>query len=89
MKFNICSFYDSKLGVYSRPFFVADLREIPRIATDVLTSESSTVSRHPEDFTLFHIGMFDDNEASVTDLGSPVALIRMHELKHGLDLIDS
>lgn len=79
MIFQVCSFFDSRLRVYSRPFFVPDLATIPRVVKDVMNQDSD-ISRHPEDFALFHIGFFCDQTADLEPLEAPVCLAHMHEI---------
>lgn len=79
MKFEICSVYDSKAAVYSRPFFVHNLSLAERVALDILRGESD-IARHPDDFSLFHLGSFDDGSAKFDLFDGPQALFRFHEL---------
>jgi len=79
MLFQVCSFYDSKTQVYSRPFFLQDIKLVPRVALDVRQSDND-IGRHPEDFSLFHIGQFCDQTASFECLDAPVCMVRMHEV---------
>jgi len=79
MRYQICSFYDSKLRAYSRPFFIQEVELAGRVAKDVIASEND-IARHPEDFAMFHIGEFCDQTAILTPVDPPVCLVRMHEV---------
>ncbi len=63
MKLNIYSIFDTASGLYSRPFFTQADAEAIRTFTDIAADEGHSVGMHPEDYTLFRIGTFDDNNA--------------------------
>lgn len=60
------SIYDNKALVYGLPFFAptdgSAIRSFQELANDAQT----TVGRHPADFSLFHVGLYDDQKASLT-----------------------
>lgn len=63
MKLNIYSIYDSASGLYSRPFFTQSDAESVRSFSDIAIDSDHPIGKHPEDYTLFRIGNFDDNTA--------------------------
>ncbi len=65
MKLNIYSILDSKSGVYSQPFFKLNTSMAVRAFGDLANDELSSVAAHPEDYTLYHIGEYDDGVASL------------------------
>lgn len=79
MKLIALSLFDSKTACYSRPMLIPTMQMAERVASDLM-SGSSDCSRHPEDFSLFHIGEFDDSTALFSSI-EPVVLYRMHEYK--------
>lgn len=70
----IFAIYDSKAHYYRRPFFMKTKGEAVRGFVDVVNDGKSEISLHPEDFTLFHIGDYDEDRGKVTDLGTNVSL---------------
>lgn len=66
--------FDSKAGNFGVPFFTAVTAVAVRMFTDLILDNTSTVSRHPEDFSLFEIGSFDDVKGVLMPLGIPINL---------------
>lgn len=66
--------FDSKSVSFGVPFF----NQVPAVAvrmfTDLVNDNTSIISRHPEDFTLFEVGSFDDIKGVLLPLGAPVNL---------------
>lgn len=58
----ICVVYDSKAEAYLNPFFVRSSGEAIRGFGDEANSKSSDsqLSMHPEDYTLFELGTWDE-----------------------------
>ncbi len=52
--------YDSKVEAYLRPFFMQTASEAIRAFRDTVNDGQSAFSKHPEDYTLFDIGTFDE-----------------------------
>ena len=67
MKLNIYSIFDSASGLYSRPFFTQSDNEAIRSFSDIATDAEHPIGRHPADYTLFRVGIFDDTTAKFTD----------------------
>lgn len=70
MKMVICSIRDSKSEVFSQPmFFQADGQAVRAFSDAVNGSEdNNNFAKHPDDYTLFRIGFFDD----VTGIIEPI-----------------
>ena len=54
------SLYDTQSGVYDRPFCQMQDNEAKRTFCDWVANKESVVGRHPEDFHLVRVGVFDD-----------------------------
>jgi len=80
MKINIYVIYDSKARVYNKPFYQINHEICHRTCTDIL-SQPNDIAKHPEDFTVFHLGAYDDESAMFHLLDTPVSLFRFHELQ--------
>lgn len=55
------SVYDSKALCYGVPFFMSSTGAAVRAFSDLVNDSQSTVYRHPGDFVLYQIGLFDDS----------------------------
>lgn len=53
--------YDSKVEAYLRPFFMQTPAEAIRAFTETVNDGQSPFCKHPEDFTLFEVGTFDES----------------------------
>lgn len=61
MKMNIYSVYDSQAQAFMTPFFLPmDGMAIRAITDQVNAKDQNMVSTHPQDYTLFGIGEYDD-----------------------------
>ena len=61
MKLNAYTIYDVASGVYMRPFFSQADGQAIRGFKDIATDADHEIGKHPEDYTLFRIGSFNDN----------------------------
>lgn len=52
--------YDSKVEAYMQPFLMQTKGQAIRAFSDSVNDESTQFFKHPEDFTLFEIGEYDD-----------------------------
>lgn len=66
--------YDSKLEAYLQPFFMASKGQAIRAFTDSVNDTTTQFNKHPEDFTLFEIGEYDDSKGQVSNLITPNSL---------------
>jgi len=57
----VFSLYDSKAKSFGPPFFLHQRGQAIRALGDLVKDGQSMVSRHPEDFVLYHIGEFNDS----------------------------
>ena len=66
--------YDEKAGAYIHPFFMATTGMALRVFHDSCRDSNHAFNRNPEDYTLFHIGQFDDTSGLVEPFSTPVSL---------------
>ena len=86
------SIYDEKAEIYSRPFYALTVGEAIRTFTDAVNLSDSPYNRHPEDYTLFSVGSFDDQVAELEDnqlnnLGGAESYIKaplVHQLQEAM-----
>lgn len=60
MKIHVFSLLDVKIGSYGMPFFLNHPHGAVRACIELCNANDNVVSRHPADFALYHIAMFDD-----------------------------
>ena len=61
MKLNAYTIYDVAAGTYMRPFFCGQDGEARRGFSDIALDASHQVGQHPEDYTLYRVGSWNDN----------------------------
>lgn len=64
---------DNKAECYLSPFFFQRDGEAIRAFDDVVNKSGSQINAHPEDFSLFKVGEFDQDTGSVTPI-APISL---------------
>lgn len=67
MKSKIFSIYDGKAKIFNTPFFMATLGMAVRAFQDIAQDQNTMICRHPEDFTLYEIGEYEDGTAKLTE----------------------
>lgn len=75
MKLQIFSVRDAKAEAFMRPFFAPNRGVGVRLFSDAINQNpEEPFARHPEDYTLFHVGEFDELTGAVTALQQPYSL---------------
>lgn len=74
MKLKAFTIYDTKLEAYMQPFFMAAKGQALRAFSDTVNDASTQFNKHPQDFTLFEIGEYDDSSGQLTSLKTPLSL---------------
>ena len=74
----IVSIKDRAAEVFNRPFFVPHRNVAIRDFTDEVNRSAvdNQLNRHPDDFDLYLLGQFDDNQGSFAMEEVPVVLVR-------------
>jgi len=62
----IFSIYDEKSEAYLQPFFLDTDGQAVRAIVDCLNDSNHNFARHSADYTLFALGEFDDQDATLT-----------------------
>lgn len=60
MKYGMYSVYDSKAGAFLPPFVLPRTQQAQRVFGDCVNSPDHQFGKHPDDYTLFHLGNWDD-----------------------------
>lgn len=66
MLLNVYTLYDVKSETYGLPYFAVNDAIAMRTCYDGCLMADSTVSRHPEDFTIYRLGYYDDSTGVIT-----------------------
>lgn len=70
----IFSVYDSKAEAYLPPFMLPKVAMAQRTFGDTVNSSDSQMYLHPQDYTLFHLGEFDNTKAQYDLFAAPKSL---------------
>lgn len=65
------SIYDCKADVFNVPFFALSAGVASRMVCDLVSDDRSTIHAHPEDFTLYEIGDFNEKPGLVVSYDKP------------------
>lgn len=78
MQLRVFSIRDEKAGAYLTPVFFASVAQALRTFGDAVTNKDSGFSKHPEDYALYEIGVYDDNAGEIKGI-TPKFLSRATE----------
>lgn len=76
MKLQLCALKDLALDAYQRPFYAQTVNHAKRMFTDLMKDQQSEPAKHPEDFILYHLGIWDDHTGQTECQNPPVLLMR-------------
>lgn len=88
MKTQMYVIWDSKARVYHKPVHFHNDELALRAARNLVSDGDNEIRRNPEDFTLFHVGEYDDETASLQPSDKQRILCRFHEIQIPLELED-
>lgn len=74
MTLQMFAVFDSKISMYAKPFTQRSNGEALRSWMDIVQDEQSSINKHPEDFTLFHLGQYHEDTGTFTNLEVPLSL---------------
>lgn len=57
---------DTKINAYARPFFLQNESILERSIQDALSDPEQTITKHPEDFAVFHLGEYEEETGKIT-----------------------
>jgi len=67
MQIRAFAIYDSKTEAYMLPYWELTTGAGIRKFEDALADRNSVFAKHPGDYTLFEIGLYDDNKGKLVD----------------------
>ena len=65
MKLFMFAVYDSASKLYDRPFCCRSEGEALRSFGDIASDAEHPIGKHPEHYSLWEVGMYDDNKAKI------------------------
>lgn len=68
MKMKVYSVYDQTAQVWSQPFFQMNDQTAQRAISNAANSPGHNYNMNPEDYSLYCIGEFDDNNGVLTPI---------------------
>lgn len=94
MLLQIFTVYDSKAEAFITPFFMQNIPTAVRVFGDMVNSHDHAFAKHPEDYTLYHLGSYDDDNGnfnlmeSKSSLGVGIQFVTHDKDPRQLDLVD-
>lgn len=73
-KLQIFTVRDSKAEAFMSPFFMQANGQAIRAFADSVNGQNEQFSKHPEDYSLWHLGSYDEATGVITCLDVPVCL---------------
>lgn len=73
MIYQVVSVHDRAAAAFGRPIFVASLGQAIRSFQDELNRNApdNQMHHHPDDFDMFHLGTFNEENGTFTNLDEP------------------
>ena len=65
MRMMVYTIFDTASGAAMRPFFAQGDGAAMREFSDLAVNADHPIGKHPEDYSLFRIGQFDDNKITL------------------------
>lgn len=67
MILQIFAIRDRQLNAYMQPFFAPTAGAATRSFRDIVNEQGHALNKHPEDYELWHLGEYDDNNGHITN----------------------
>lgn len=85
MLFKVFAIYDSKVKAYATPFFLRETGEALREFGNLANNPKTRIGEHPEDYTLFELGTWDEDTAKFVAHDTVLSRAVAHELLTPID----
>lgn len=74
---------DAKADIFGRPFFTQSAGVAIRSFSDEVSREDkdNTMYNHPEDYALYEVGLFDDQDGKIYPYDIPKLLIQADQIR--------
>ena len=67
MKVQCYAIFDQCSGIYEKPFFSTTDDIVKREFQDIVCADDHPISKHPEHYSLWRLGTFDNNSGLLTN----------------------
>ena len=81
MRYNIYTVFDSKAKMHLQPFFCRSTPEAMRSIQQLVNEKDHAFNLFAEDYTLLHIGHYDEETANIEGYKASIALCGLRELR--------
>lgn len=81
MMFKVFTVYDSKAECYLPPIYVKSKGEVIRSIGELANNPEHNFGKYPEDYTLFEVGSWNDNDCKFDLLSTPNSMGVILEFK--------
>lgn len=85
MKHKVFVIYDDKAKAYLTPFFLPEVGMAVRAFADCVNNPEHAFGRHPEDYTLFQLGEFNDSSGVIAVEGTLLCVAHAVELRRRVE----
>lgn len=72
MKWCVCAVWDVKVQAFMRPFFAPKIGGAVRAFTDEVNRAGSEMAAHPEDYSLFELGEWNDEDGMYQEVSNKI-----------------
>lgn len=83
MEYKVYTVFDAAVQSYMQPFYAQAKGQAIRMFADSVNDPSHMFAKHPDDYTLFELGVYNDEDASFTMHLTPMSLGVAIEFKRG------
>lgn len=80
MKYNLYSIYDEILNVYNNPYPSINDQDAQRQLKMASNDPDTQLHQSPQDFSLYHVGTYDDELGEYTNIFPKQLIIRVSQL---------
>lgn len=71
----LCSVFDAKAEAFMQPVFVQAKGQAIRSFSDAINDASTNFGKHPEDYTLFVVGEWDELDGTLYPAPAPECIV--------------
>lgn len=84
MELKMYSVRDSKSEIFNQPWFQKTHGEAERSFTELVNDDKSMISKYPEDYDLYFLGIYNNDSGLVKPLDTPQHMLKAVQAKKGL-----
>lgn len=88
MRLHIYSVFDTASGTFQRPIFAISDGQMIRSFVDISVAADHPVGQHPEDYALYKIGEFDDENGVIKPVDRVVLITGIEAVARARSLSD-